>query len=275
MLRAVRCTTVRNNFFAATISTSNAGVTTGQIRTLATAHRMSLPAPHLLHVTSCPTQVSAQVWKEWYRSEHLYDFVKSNAAVRAALYEEIDLVGSSSLESQSSFLAVYQTDFKECLKTPNYQDVRSRSTLFENNGAKSDSIWENGDFNARNYELIQTYDPQSIGEGMQIVLNTRSYSECRPIVNPNKDRLPRCSLQKHNLRIPMTMTIGFAPNTSVSLLAFQGTGARYDTSWVRRHRRQRMGTRRCFLQYMRWKMQRGGCKGGLRLQKRLDRVNGR
>lgn len=138
---------------------------------------MPSPTPYLLHVTSHPTQVSPQTWKQWYKSEHLPDLVHSSTAVRAALYEEIDLTGAPSPETKQNFLAVYQTEFEKCLETPNYEGVRTTSTLFKEDGAKSDSIWENGDINARYYERIQTYDPRNLGEGMSLYHIT--YTRCR------------------------------------------------------------------------------------------------
>lgn len=138
---------------------------------------MPSPTPYLLHVTSHPTQVSPQTWKQWYKSEHLPDLVHSSTAVRAALYEEIDLTGAPSPETKQNFLAVYQTEFEKCLETPNYEGVRTTSTLFKEDGAKSDSIWENGDINARYYERIQTYDPRNLGEGMSLCHIT--YTRCR------------------------------------------------------------------------------------------------
>lgn len=123
------------------------------------------PAPYLLHVNSRPTQVSDEVWKKWYIDEHLAEFVNSGTSVRATLYEEIDLPGGRGIDNPRRYLALYQTDFEESLLSKNYTSIRSASELFKQAGSNSDSILENGDIDARDYELIQNYDPNNIGEG--------------------------------------------------------------------------------------------------------------
>ena len=180
MINPARCITPNANFVTKTLRTSDSRVILDHLsRTFATARKMSSPTPYLLHVTSHPAHVSPQTWKQWYKSEHLPDFVHSRTAVRAALYEEIDLTGASSPEAKQkqNFLAVYHTDFEKYLETPNYEGVRTTSTLFKEAGAKSDSIWENGDIDARYYERIQTYDPRNLGEGMY--LHNIIYTRCR------------------------------------------------------------------------------------------------
>ncbi|KAF9735013.1 putative alpha/beta hydrolase [Paraphaeosphaeria minitans] len=125
---------------------------------------MSAPAPYLLHVTSRPTQVSLQTWKKWYASEHLPDLVGSGTSIRATLYEEIDLPGATAGSSERRFLAMYQTPFETCLEKEQYRGLRTTSGLFEKDGAGSSDIEDNGDFNARNYGLIQVFDPKGLGE---------------------------------------------------------------------------------------------------------------
>ena len=59
------------------------------------------------------------------------------------------------------FLVLYQTDFEEPLKSKEYTDgVRHSSDLWPQKKENS----ENGDFDARNYKLIQDYDPDGRGE---------------------------------------------------------------------------------------------------------------
>jgi hypothetical protein len=60
------------------------------------------------------------------------------------------------------YLVLYQTDLEECLKSKEYLDgVRHSSELWEGNKPTHDV----GDFHARNYKLIQDYDPDGRGEG--------------------------------------------------------------------------------------------------------------
>ncbi|KAJ4357459.1 uncharacterized protein N0V89_002034 [Didymosphaeria variabile] len=123
---------------------------------------MSSTAPYLLHLTSRPNQVSPQTWKEWYDS--LPDLVTSHASVRATFYEEIDLPGTLPSASYRSFLAVYQSDVEQPLETKNSTHLQTTSVFFENNAAKSNASGENADLDARNYALVQVYNPQGVGE---------------------------------------------------------------------------------------------------------------
>lgn len=120
-------------------------------------------APYLLHVNSRPIIVSDKLWKEWYVDEHLPDLVNSGISVRATFYEEIPAPFNPSPTHPRKFLALYQTDFKESLKTENYTALRTTSEMFAKEGGKV-GIQDNGDFDARNYELIQEFDPNRIGE---------------------------------------------------------------------------------------------------------------
>ncbi|KAL1611882.1 hypothetical protein SLS60_000104 [Paraconiothyrium brasiliense] len=117
---------------------------------------MSSSAPYLFHVTSQQTQVSPQTWKEWQDS--LPDLVKTLTSVRATFYEEIDLPSNASSGSTRNFLAMYQSEIENPLDAKNGMDLRTTAT---EDGAKSDMT---GDFDARNYALIQVYDPQNLGE---------------------------------------------------------------------------------------------------------------
>lgn len=64
-------------------------------------------------------------------------------------------------KSPRKFLAVYQSDHEEPLKFPGYvNDVRHTSDLFPKEVNR-----ETGEFNARNYKMVQDYDPNKIGEG--------------------------------------------------------------------------------------------------------------
>ena len=120
---------------------------------------------YLLLVNSKPTVVSHDIWKEWYTVEHLPDLVNSKTSTRAAFYEEIGHAFNPQPKDPRPFLALYQTNFEEPLKGDNYNNnVRRTSELFKSGGATSDKNQDNGDFDARNYSLIQGFDPNDVGE---------------------------------------------------------------------------------------------------------------
>ena len=122
---------------------------------------------YLLRVNSKPTAVSNDLWTKWYTVEHVPDLVNSKTSARAAFYQEIGHAFNPEPKDPNPFLALYQTDFKEPLKSDNYtNNVRRKSELFKEEGATSDKNLDNGDFDARNYELIQNFDPKGFGESM-------------------------------------------------------------------------------------------------------------
>ena len=124
-------------------------------------------SPYLLSVNSKPTAVSNDLWIEWYKVEHLPDLVNSRTSVRAAFYQEIPHAFNPDPQDPRPYLALYQTDFEEPLKTDNYlENVRHGSEMFKKEGATSEKNRDNGDFDARNYSLIQNYDPNGVGESM-------------------------------------------------------------------------------------------------------------
>jgi len=90
------------------------------------------------------------------------DLVNSKTSVRAAFYREShEFVGAAKEKHPRKFLALYQTDFEECLESRNYlDDVRHDSELFPKSKLNAD----NGEFDARYYKLIQEYDPDKRGE---------------------------------------------------------------------------------------------------------------
>lgn len=129
------------------------------------------PSPYLLHVNSRPTAVSNALWKQWYIEEHVPDLVNSGTSTRAAFYEEIGHPLGPNPDHPRKWLALYQTDYQECLKTKNYEDgVRHSSELYAKEESTSDLNRENGEFDARNYELIQEFDPNGVGESKNVVL---------------------------------------------------------------------------------------------------------
>lgn len=142
---------------------------------------MSSVSPYLLHVNSKPTKVSNDLWSEWYIKEHLPDLVSSKTSNRATFYKELPpLLGGE--PPARNFLALYQTDYEESLKTEHYTNLRTTSELFPKEGGTT-NIQDNGDFNARNYELIQLYDPKKIGNGMRLGLFL-------PLDEPNNSQPP-------------------------------------------------------------------------------------
>jgi len=123
------------------------------------------PLPYLLHVNSRPTVVSSEVWRQWYVTEHLPDLVNSKTATRAAFYEEIAMPAGPESDHPRKFLAIYQTDIEEALLSEQCRTgVHRTSELFKQGGAKSDRNEDNGDFDVRNYRLIQNYDPNGLGD---------------------------------------------------------------------------------------------------------------
>ena len=125
------------------------------------------PSPYLLHVNSSPTAVSNALWKEWYTTEHVPDLVNSKSAIRGAFYEEIGFVMNPKPNNPRKFLALYQTDFEELLKSEEFKTLRTTSELFSKESARSNGIADNGNFDTKYYNLLQNYDPNNIGEREQ------------------------------------------------------------------------------------------------------------
>ena len=101
------------------------------------------------------------------------DLVNSKATVRAAMYQESFDFGLAAKEHPPRrYLVMYQTDFEECLKSKEYiNDVRHSSEKWPASKPTS----EVGDFNARNYKLIQDYDPDGKGESQFFPIGHRKY----------------------------------------------------------------------------------------------------
>lgn len=123
------------------------------------------PSEFLLHVNSRPITVSDELWKQWYVKEHLPDLVNSKTTNRAAFYEEIGHPLAPNPDHPRKWLALYQTDHEEAMSTKQFEEgVRHSSEMFAEEGSKTDQNRENGDFDGRNYQLIQEYDPNGVGE---------------------------------------------------------------------------------------------------------------
>ncbi len=85
--------------------------------------------------------------------------MNSKTSVRAAMYQEAP---AAKEQHSRKYLVLYQTDHQECLKSQEYlNDVRHSSEMWPGKKATADV----GDFDGRNYELIQDYDPDGKGEG--------------------------------------------------------------------------------------------------------------
>jgi hypothetical protein len=128
------------------------------------------PSPYPLWVNSRPiNQTTETQWKEWYTQEHIPDLVSHHASTRACLYTEtFDFPGArADAKNEKKFLALYQSDFAVPLKSKEYIDIRTTSELLP-----SKVIHEAGEFNARNYELIQDFNPKKIGEGSKLCLSS-------------------------------------------------------------------------------------------------------
>ncbi|KAL9069844.1 MAG: hypothetical protein Q9157_006032 [Trypethelium eluteriae] len=125
-----------------------------------------MPSPYLFFVQSNPTFVDDDLWTKWYTVEHLPDLVNSKLYDRAALYKEVevplDLVAGVPPYPRK-FLAVYQTAQEEASGTQAHQELRTTSEMFAEQGGPKE-IERNGDIDARNYKLIQDYDPDIVGD---------------------------------------------------------------------------------------------------------------
>ena len=104
---------------------------------------------YLLHVNSGPKVVSNPLWKQWYIDEHLPDLVNAKSCSRASFWEEIGSPLNPNPDHPRKFLALYQTDFEELLKSEEYKGIRNTSELFEKESAHSKKVGDNGDFDAR------------------------------------------------------------------------------------------------------------------------------
>lgn len=75
--------------------------------------------------------------------------------------ESFDFALASKEKPEHKFLVLYQTELEEPLKSSNYLDgVRHSSEKWP----EKKETAEIGDFHARNYKLVQDYDPDGKGE---------------------------------------------------------------------------------------------------------------
>lgn len=91
------------------------------------------------------------------------ELVSSELFNTAAFYEEFEVPGAGATADQRRYLAIYQTDYRDVMKAESFGKLRLTSDLFKQNGADSDVMMDNGDFEGRYYDLVQVYDPKSVG----------------------------------------------------------------------------------------------------------------
>ncbi|CAK7207381.1 hypothetical protein SEUCBS139899_010191 [Sporothrix eucalyptigena] len=122
------------------------------------------PCPYMLWVNSQPTTVDDATWVKMYTTEHVADMVSTRTVDRASYYRAVRApVGPLPAPSEYhplNYVAVYQTDYEDCVRHPLYGGIRHHSTLLPPPGR----IDRNGDFHARNYKMVQDYDPEAVGK---------------------------------------------------------------------------------------------------------------
>lgn len=127
----------------------------------------NMPEKYLFRVTSEPKAgvCDEATWEKWYTEEHIPDLLNHNTATRAAIYREVFDTPSLYTRNEkpnhpTKYMAIYQTEHEEFLKSEGFPKTKSTSDIFPNEKA----IPENGDLEARNYELIEVFDPKNLGE---------------------------------------------------------------------------------------------------------------
>lgn len=112
-----------------------------------------MPSQHLRCVNSRPTNVDNKTWEKWYLEEHVPSLVNHNASTRVAFHRQIfdvpAMYGYDTHKNLRNYLAIYQTDSKS-----------EETNVF----LPEKEIAENGEFDMRNYELIQEFDPEGLGD---------------------------------------------------------------------------------------------------------------
>ena len=132
-------------------------------------------SPHLLWVTSRPIKCPQDLFEKWYTTEHVPEIVECGAAQRASFYREVlDFPGSTRTHTDRQWLAVDQKD-QSLELLPYLASYQTQDPMMLKNEAylklpvTSDMLpWrvhaESGRFYAQNWELIQDYDPDGLGE---------------------------------------------------------------------------------------------------------------
>jgi hypothetical protein len=132
-----------------------------------------MPTQYLCRVTSRPTNCDNKTWEKWYTEEHIPDVLEQKAATRAAFYREVfdvpALYAFNKEKNPREYMAIYQTDIKDLSTSEEVKATKPTSDLFP--GKKE--ISENGELDMRNYELIQDFDPNNLGDSK--LLTSRIY----------------------------------------------------------------------------------------------------
>lgn len=125
-----------------------------------------MPSKYLLTVNSRPTACDEATWEKWYTEDHIPDLIAQGASTRAAFYREIHHARPSTTTEKlpRKYLALYQTDLGDVLNSEEIKLTRTSSDLFP---GESKVIGENGEFDARNYELVHVFDPKKVGDCME------------------------------------------------------------------------------------------------------------
>jgi hypothetical protein len=122
-----------------------------------------MPSQYLCRVNSRPTNCDDKTWEKWYTEEHIPDLINHQVSTRAALYREIfdvpDLYAYNKEKNPRNFLAIYQTEFEDMSKSEEYKATKTTSEVLPEK-----EILKNGELDVRNYELIQDFDPNGLGD---------------------------------------------------------------------------------------------------------------
>lgn len=176
------------------------------------------------------------------------DLVGHGASTRATFYREtFDLPGSSKEQGKEHrlYLALYQTNFEEPLKSKEYLGIRTTSEILPGK-----QIMGAGEFNARNYELIQDYDPDSIGEGI-LGIKTLHHTDSHSNFRMQCHRTPSLR-SKWNRWTKLTLKPGIGKSTLMRCIRFQAIVDRKGTSWALQCRSSHRATLRDTSQFMNW-----------------------
>lgn len=142
--------------------------------------------PYLLHVTSRPKVVSEDLYQKWYAEEHIPDIIKAQVASCGMLYRESPSPADTTPNNPQKLLALYQTEYRECMKTANFIGAKKTSEMFPLEGGTK-SIQDNADFTPRYDELAEVFDPKKVGNSKL----TRNLQKSLLLLTLSQRRHPR------------------------------------------------------------------------------------
>ena len=129
----------------------------------------TMPTPHLLRVGSRAVAVPEATWLQWYLEEHIRDMVHFRVSKTAAFYRsasEIFHSGAHMAEEDTdrmSFFALYQTERKRCLESPEFKDhVRQETGLWQP-GLRGRDV---GEFAIGEFTLVEVLGSYEYNERM-------------------------------------------------------------------------------------------------------------